>query len=336
MTLDCARVNFIFCCCIRLAHTLTAETPHHHPIRIQDLTVAIAIVSIEIQQRTHTHTRAILILKESKGQQKWLCVSVWAGLMYRTEMAYGYNVGYWFKQNRVQAGRLLSRWNCVLAPLRLVEGECKRKEAIDDSEKKGERLNECVRYRDTGNVDEGALVLNVALMFLKRPPNGQFPSVLWAQTVTQKVPLRARVVHTGSHSHVAHTHRESRRLYLWLLICQILLHLHSISHTFNRFTHNFYSYGSAHKMARSLENNPAIFHISLWCLAKCSYLLKGFGVVFVCVFQISLPICAWVPFCVCVNVLIITDVQWLWNSVIAHESFIAARRDVSINSFQNF
>lgn len=37
------------------------------------------------------------------------------------------------------------------------------------------------------------------------------------------------------------------------------------------------------------KNNPAIFHISPWCLEKCSHLLKGFGVVFVCVFQISLP-----------------------------------------------
>ncbi len=78
----------------------------------------------------------------------------------------------------MQAGRLLSRWNCVLAPLRLVEGECQRKEAIDDSEKKVERLNECVCYKDIENAHEGALVLNIALMFLKRSPNGQFPSVL--------------------------------------------------------------------------------------------------------------------------------------------------------------
>lgn len=129
---------------------------------------------------------------------------------------------------------------------------------------------------------------NVALMFLKRSPNGQFPSVLWAQNVTPKVPLRDRLAHTGSRSHVVRTHWASRRLHLWLLICQILLHLYSISRTFNRFTHNFYSYGSAHKMARSWENNPAIFHISPWCLKKCSHLLKGFGVVFVCAFQISL------------------------------------------------
>lgn len=109
------------------------------------------------------------------------------------------------------------------------------------------------------------------------------------KTLRQRSPLRERLAHTGSRWHVVHTQWASRRLHLWLLICQILLHLHSISRTFNRFTHNFYSYGSAHKKARSRENNPAIFHISPWCLEKCSHLLKGFGVVFVCVFQISLP-----------------------------------------------
>lgn len=167
-----------------------------------------------------------------------------------------------------------------------MEGECQGKEAIDDSEKK-RRVAEwkCALQRYRERRWGSACVL----MFLNRSPNGQSPSVLWAQTVTLKVPLRDRLAHTGSRSHVAHTHEASRRLHLCLLICQIPLHLHSISRTFNRFTHNFYSYGSGHKMARSLENNPAIFHISLWCLAKSSHLLKGFGVVFVCVFRISLP-----------------------------------------------
>lgn len=56
----------------------------------------------------------------------------------------------------MQAGRLLSSWTCASAPLRLVEGECQRKEAIDDSEKKEQQLNERVCYRDTENVDVGA------------------------------------------------------------------------------------------------------------------------------------------------------------------------------------